>query len=205
MTFACRQISTHINIVIAVTLAKSAKIIIFTIAVAVDVQVTKLGNRRRRGLGCNHHLGNIVELIDVRSSLGTAVAGTGIRQPPGIARVLAVGLGGVRVGPIVVPVASVVPPAAVLATQIDDAIVGETIRTVIEHELVRNVRAGDAGSVLGSSCILVALGSVQEKVIYNIRAAGAEIRISNSGLVAGILAVRLGRVRITGMEARGTK
>lgn len=211
MTFACRQISTHINIVVAITLAKSAKIIIFTIAVAVDVQVTKLGNRRRRGLGCNHYLGNIgsiaavvVELIDVRSSLGTAVAGTGIRQAPGIARVLAVGFGGIRVGPIVVPVASVVPPAAVLAAQIDDAIVSETVHTVIEHELVGNVRAGDAGSVLGSSRILVTLGSVQKEGIYNIRTAGAEIRISNSGLVAGILAVRLGRVSITGIEARDT-
>ena len=107
---------TYINIIVAVTFTEGAELIILPIAIAVDLQIAKLGSNlggrhgsrlgsyRRRDIVNNvGSIGRavIIEFIDVRSTLSAARAGTGISQAHLIARVLAVGLGGVGVAKMI--------------------------------------------------------------------------------------------------------
>ena len=212
-------VATYINVVVTVTLAESAVLIVLAIAITIDLQITKLGSSlgswHGGGLGsyrCSNFSGIgrsvIIEFVDVRSSLSAAWAGTGISQTHLIACVLAVGLGGIGVDPVIVPITDIVPPATVDGAELVKTVISETIDAVVKHVLIRNVRAGNAwgsridrrglvggGRFVGSGRFVSdSLASVLNKYLRYVRAAVIEIGICDSGLEAGILAVRLGRV-----------
>ena len=221
-------VATYINVVVTVTLAESAELIVLAIAITIDLQITKVGS----SLGSWHSGGFgsyrcsdigisisgigrsvIIEFIDIRSTLSAAWAGTGISQTHLIACVLAVGLGGIGVDPVIVPITDIVPPATVDGAELVKTVISETIDAVVKHVLIRNVRAGNAwgsridrrwlvggGRFVGSGRFVSdSLASVLNKYLRYVRAAVIEIGICDSGLEAGILAVGLGRVWIAGV------
>ena len=221
-------VSTYINVVITVTLAESAELIVLAVAITIDLQITELGSSlgswHGGGLGgyrCSN-IGNnisgigcsvIIEFIDIRSTLSAAWAGTGISQTHLITRVLAVGLGRVRVDPVIIPITDVVPPATVDGAELIKTVIGETINAIVKHVLIGNVGAGNAwgvgidrhwfvgggGFVGGGRFVSDSLASVLSKYFGYVRAAVVEIGVCNSGLEAGILAVGLGRVWVAEM------
>ena len=217
-------VATYINVVVTVTLAESAVLIVLAIAITIDLQITKfgssLGSWHGGGLGSDigisiSGIGRsvIIEFIDIQSTLSAAWAGTGISQTHLITCVLAVGLGGIGVDPVIVPITDIVPPATVDGAELVKTVISETIDAVVQHVLIRNVRAGNAwgrridrrwlvggGRFVGSGRFVSdSLASVLNKYLRYVRAAVIEIGICDSGLEAGILAVGLGRVWIAGV------
>ena len=88
--------------------------------------------------------------------------------------------------PVIIPITVVVPPATVGGAGFIKTVIGEAIDTVIEHELVGDVRAGNARGIRVNP-----LASILYRYFC---AAVIEIGVWNSSLEAGILAVGLGRV-----------
>ena len=215
-------VATYINVVVTVTLAESAVLIVLAIAITIDLQITKfgssLGSWHGGGLGSDigisiSGIGRsvIIEFIDIQSTLSAAWAGTGISQTHLITCVLAVGLGGIGVDPVIVPITDIVPPATVDGAELVKTVISETIDAVVKHVLIRNVRAGNAwGSRIDRRWLVGcgrfvsnSLASVFDKYLGYVRTAVLEIGICDSGLEAGILAVGLGRVWVAGVIVYG--
>ena len=107
-----------------------------------------------------------------------------------IARVLAVGLGGVGVDPVIIPITVVVPPATVGSADLIKTSIGETINAVVKHELVGDVRAGNAWGIR----VNIRDNPIASVLDGYVWAAVIEIGVWNSNHEAGIPAVGLGRV-----------